>query len=390
MNPPRTSIHVAGTGLRGSGYPNAPGTLAILRGLPGITVHDRARWLPEGTTLWRKAGSGVGSLLFLARLAWLNALEAIRVLPLARDRSAWVYAPYPSIFLLWWLSWLPRRWRPRVVADAYVSLWDAAFRDRGVASEGALVSRLFRRFEARALRAADRVHVDTVANRDWFIGTLGIAEGRIRAIPLALQLPAGAATADAGGAAGDRALKVLFIGTLVPLHGVGVIAGAAARLVSEGANVEFTFVGDGQDHKALDALLALPHAGRVAWIRDWQDMDSLGRYLREADVCLGVFGGEGKASRVLPFKVYLALAAGKAVVTQAGMSMPQDVPPPPLISVPADADRLAEALRSLVSDRARLAALSRQAGDYFAAHLSAQRIAGEWLALLNDATTTAP
>lgn len=380
-----TTIHVAGTGLRGSGYPNAVGTLRILRGLPGVEVRDRARWLPEGTALWRKAGRGGTSLVFLARLAWLNALEALRVLPLARVPTARVYAPYPSIFLLWWLSLLPRVLRPRVVADAYVSLWDAAFRDRGLASERGLVSRCFRRFEARALRAADRVHVDTVANREWFISSFGVDPSRIRAIPLVVDIPqAGGGTPSDKVGPETSALKVLFIGTLVPLHGIGVIAAAAGALLNNGANVEFTFVGDGQDRAALEALVESHNGGRVTWIRDWQSTGELMSRIREADVCLGVFGGGGKASRVLPFKIYLALAAGKAVVTQERLSLPQGVPAPPVFFVPPDANSLALAIGSLAGDRARLVSIATKAGDYYASYLSPKCIAREWRVFLED------
>lgn len=382
MTKVRATIHVAGTGLRGSGYPNAAGTLRILRSVPGIEVRDSAPWLPEGTALWRKAGRGVSMLPFLARLGWLNLLDAVRILPLARKPGTWVYAPYPSVFLLWWLSWVPRRLRPRVVADAYVSLWDAAFRDRRLSSEAGLASRIARSLEARALRAADMVLVDTIANRDWYISSLGLDPKRVRAIPLALDTP------DAGAPCLHHApLKVLFIGTLVPLHGVGVIADAVGQLLQRGAEVEFTLVGDGQDRRALEDLMTDPRARRVTWIREWQSATQLGKYMQEADVCLGVFGGKGKASRVLPFKVYMALAAGKAVITQHGLSLPEEAASPPIVGVEPDADSLALAIEALAADRDRLCELSNEARKYYEANLSPACIARAWCGLLESCAT---
>lgn len=372
-------VHVAGTGLAGAGYPNAGETIRILREKLGVEVVDHSAWLPPGTTLWRKA-AGLGGLLFLLRLVLVNAREALRTWRVGRAPGHWVFAPYPSVFYLWWLSWVPRSLRPRVVADAYVSLWDAAFRDRGMGSESGLASRLVRRFEARALRAAATVHVDTIANRDWFVARFNLDPGRVRAIPLAIRDP-GALPATQG----QGRLRVLFLGTLVPLHGVSVIAGAIRRLADMGCAIDFVVAGDGQDRGALDALSSGPDRGAgLTWIREWQDEKAVAGLVRGADVCLGVFGGSGKAARVLPFKVYLALAAGKPLVTQASYSLPEGAAAIPAITVVPECEALAEALAALAGEPSRLQALGTSARAYYQQHLGADRIAEAWARLLAE------
>ncbi len=301
----------------------------------------------------------------------------------ARHRSDWVYAPYPSVFLLWWLSWVPRRIRPRVVSDAYVSLWDAAFRDRNAASEGSLVSRLVRRFESRSLRAAELVLVDTCANKAWFISDFGVEPERIRVVPLAIRIPEPTTDQQAGRSDPPSPLSVLFVGTLVPLHGIRIVADAVRRLAKSRANVTFHFIGDGQDRELLEALCAEMGGNVVTWDRTWKSTDEIYDSMRSAHVCLGVFGGGGKASRVLPFKVYMALAAGRAVVTQADWSLPDGVPPPPVIKVAADGASLAEALDGLSRDRSGLRSLSEQAEGYFQRHLGVASIATAWRSILD-------
>lgn len=378
-----TRVCVAGTGLRGSGYPNATGTIQVLREELGWDVDDRAAWLPEGTTLWRMARGGrARAALFLFKLLALNGWEFLRVLASRAARSGWIYVPYPSVFLLWWMSWIPRRWRPRVIADAYVSLWDAAFRDRAATGGHGLVSKSIKRFEARALRAADWVLVDTLANRDAFVRDFGIQPRRIRALPLAIGDSGRRVAATGGDKATPSVGTVLFVGTLVPLHGIGVVADAARLLLAQNLPVRFEFVGDGQDQSALLKLSEEFPPGQFEWERGWQSAESVRSRMLAATVCLGVFGGEGKAARVLPFKVYLALASGRPLVTQKEHSRPEGAPPIPALLVEPSAEDLSAALKHLLANptaREELALASRR---YFDDYLGPRALAMAWTSLI--------
>src|SRR3546814_18526865 len=91
-----------------------------------------------------------------------------------------------SIFLLWLVSWVPARWRPLCVCDAYVSIWDALYKDRKMGNAASLVARLLMRSASRALRAGEAVLVDTEANAEtvrWlftFPRDMGRTSGRER------------------------------------------------------------------------------------------------------------------------------------------------------------------------------------------------------------------
>ncbi|MGQ0799358.1 MAG: glycosyltransferase [Pseudomarimonas sp.] len=375
-----TRLYVAGVGLRGSGYPNAEQTMRVLATSGDWEVEDHANWLPEHVHLWRMTrGPLVNRLALGLRLLFGNAAALLRVL--LRPRAL-VYAPYPSVFLLWWASWLPRRWRPRIVADAYISLWDSAFRDRRRTTGPNVLATLCKAFEARALRAAQFVLVDSVANRDWMIAEFRLDSRRVRAFPLAIEdAPFLALPCKPRLVA--QPLHVLFIGTLIPLHGISVLA-EAIRSAAGDSGLSFHLVGDGQEAALLDQLLKDPNRAPVLWERSWMSIDALAARIAACDVCLGVFGGEGKAARVLPFKVYLALAAGKAVVTQRNYSLPAGVPSLPALTVNADPGALLGALRELRDDPARLAQLADASARFHHDWLGALALQKCWQTLIAD------
>jgi glycosyltransferase involved in cell wall biosynthesis len=375
---------IAGVALGGDGYPNAENTIALLRAAGPMEVHDLAHWLPTHVRLWHLSRGPLLRRVALALYLGGSALaQAIRLLCCARRRDV-AYVPYPAPLTLWWLSFVPRRWRPRCIADAYISLWDSTFRDRAMGSPAGRVSALVKRFERRGLKAASVVLTDTEANRTQLISDFALAPERVRSLPLAINdRPFRSAPATESNARHSR--RVLFVGTLVPLHGIDVVLGAAARLRQD-LNVEFRLVGDGQQSDLVESFLAADAPANFTWEREWKTLAGIAQEIAQADVCLGVFGGSAKASRVLPFKLYYALAAGKAIVTQAEYSLPSGVPPVPakLVAVGTDdaAEQLAQMIRLLLDDDTERAALEQSARAYFQRHLSGDAVISEWRHLL--------
>jgi len=370
-------LTIIGAGLPGAAYPNATHTIAALRDEGGWEIDDRAAWLPEGTHLWRVLSAPWRERLVLGvRLSMGSLWSLMRCV----GRADFAYAPYPSIFVLWWASWIPRRWRPRIVADAFVSIWDTTARDRGLTDQHSVASRMLLRFESRALRAAHRVVVDTVANRDWMIACMGLDPTRVFALPLAIDARPLLAIPARQRKHGDP-LRVLFIGTLVPLHGIARIAAAVELLAGE-PGIVFEFIADGREAGVLEALAGRPAGSMMAWRRQWASLSELCERIGSADVCLGVFGGDGKASRVLPFKVYMALAAGRAVLTQWYLSLPGASPAPPLAMSEPTPEAIRDALLRLRDQPEQVEERSRAGREYFVRHLGPGRLAAFWEAML--------
>ena len=134
----------------------------------------------------------------------------------------------------------------------------------------------------------------------------------------------------------------LFVGKLIPLHGLETIL-AAARLAPE---IPFRVVGSGQ----LDPLL-LERPPNVEWV-DWVDYEHLPEENQRAGCALGVFGTSAKAARVIPNKAFQALACGTPLVTgdtPAARELLRDGESALLVP-PGDPEALVAAVRRLAGD----------------------------------------
>jgi glycosyltransferase involved in cell wall biosynthesis len=156
-------------------------------------------------------------------------------------------------------------------------------------------------------------------------------------------------------------LDVVFVGKFIPLHGIETIVQAARLLQDRQVPARIELVGTGQTYAAMRAMATelSVRDDTLAWT-DWIPFEQLGERLRRADVALGVFGGGGKAARVIPNKVYGSLACGVATVTMDSPAIRtlltdgKDA----LLVPPDDSDALARAIERLIDPdlRQRIAA----------------------------------
>jgi glycosyltransferase involved in cell wall biosynthesis len=140
---------------------------------------------------------------------------------------------------------------------------------------------------------------------------------------------------------------VVFFGLFTPLQGAPVV-GEAIGLLADRVDIEFTMIGTGQDYLTCRRLAG--DNRQVTWT-DWVDSDRLSHLVASHDVCLGIFGTTPKAWRVVPNKVYQGAAAGCAVVTSETPPQRRAIGDAALFVAPGSATELAEALRTLASDR---------------------------------------
>jgi glycosyltransferase involved in cell wall biosynthesis len=259
-----------------------------------------------------------------------------------------------------------------VVFNPLVSLADTFVADRGRFSPGSPAARALAAIDRRALRAADLVVADTRANAEHLASLGGLPPERVEVCLVGAE-----ERVFRPGWARREPFACLFVGKLIPLHGVETIL-AAARAAPE---LPFRLVGSGQ----LEAALR-DRPSNVDWI-PWVDYERLPEELHRAGCALGIFGTSGKAGRVIPNKAFQALACGTPLVTADTPAARELLAhEKSALLVPAgDAEALAESLLRLAEDAELARALSEGGLAAYREHASEEVLGKRWRTVLERA-----
>jgi glycosyltransferase involved in cell wall biosynthesis len=219
------------------------------------------------------------------------------------------YPGYADIVLARLLNLFHRR---LLVLVSFISLYDTIVLDREKVDQRSWTAKLLYSLDRLAFRCADVVLVDTREVADYFARVFSLDRGKFHRSMVGNIFDG---FAPAGIHTGERTpLKVLFFGTYVPLHGIEHILEAADLLGEE--EFEFTLIGRGQLYESVRGEAERRQLKRVHFIDEWINTEGLVEQMRSADVCLGIFGTTPKAGRVIPYKVFGALALRRPVVTR--------------------------------------------------------------------------
>ena len=349
-----------GTYAKGEGYPV---NSVLLKGLSqaGVEVEELheplwGEFLHRAfskTGLWGLIGLGGR----IARAYWRLARRYRGMAP-----HQVVLVGYPGYFDVWLARLLNWRRRRLVVLVAFISLYDTAVGDRGTVRPGSLKAGLLRRIDRWAFTRADLVLVDTAAHATHYADLLQVPAAKFMRSYVGQDEAHFRPRPPAAGGGAKDTLDVLFFGTYVPLHGIDTIL-EAARILRDEADITLTLVGNGQLYDAMRARAAEGALDNVRFVDRWMTADELEARIGEADICLGIFGTTAKAARVIPYKVFGALAMRKPLVTRDSPAVRELLRDgrDALLCSPGSADELAAALRRLRDDPS-LAARLAEAG----------------------------
>lgn len=351
-------MHVLYFGTYDRSYPRNAQVISCLRHA-GVQVSELHR------PVWQQRHNWSLGPRQLARL-----LDAERALRRSADAAAdALIVGYPGHFDLAAARRVAAG-RP-VVFNPLVSLYDTLVTDRARLRPRGAAARALRAIDRRAFRRADLVVADTAAHASFFRTAFGLPYGRVRVCFVGAE---------------DRLFQplwqppasfhALFVGKLIPLHGIETIL-AAAALAPE---IPFRIVGSGQ----LEQVLAA-RPTNVTWT-PWVEYGQLPRELQRAGCALGIFGSGAKTGRVIPNKAFQALACGTPLVTAdtpAARELLCDGVD--ALLVPAgDAGALAAAVRQLAADTALATRIGRQGRATYEARASEPVLGRQWRTLLEQ------
>ncbi len=333
-------------------YPRTRVLIAGLREL-GVDVVECHRPVWERTA--HKSGGFLRPLPLLG--AGLRAAAAWAVLPVRAARSGPVdvvvagYMAQPDAIPAWAVA---RAKGALLVADMMISLADTLAGDRGVA--GRNIGRILAGVDRTTLRLADLVLADTREHARFFHERFGVPYERLVVAPVGAE-PERFTPAPPP----DGAPHVLFYGKLSPLHGVATVLEAARMPGAPPVRL----IGDGQLGPWLREELHRERPPGLRWDA-WVPYGSLPGEIGEAAICLGIFGESAKAARVVPNKVWQAMAVGRPIITADSPGIREVLTDGEnALLVPAgDAAALADAMRRLAGDaalRARMGAAAQAA-----------------------------
>ena len=241
-------------------------------------------------------------------LRWLAAYVKLSLRFLFSPKPDYMFVGYSGHFDMFPAALLARLRGVPAVFDAFLSLYEAFVLDRPAIKPGSLKARLLFLVDKYSCRLADLALLDTDAHIEYFCSAFGLPREKfLRSFVGTTRLPPPAP------APASETFTVLYSGRYIPLHGVEYILRAAA-LLKDREDIIFRFDGAGEGLPAARALAAQLGLKRAEFVNS-STQEEISAAIAAAHVCLGVFGSTDKAARVIPNKVFEALALARPLIT---------------------------------------------------------------------------
>jgi len=285
-----------------------PRNRIFIKGLKARGVSVQECHVPVWELQEHKGASFGFSAGFLLRFLLAQLKLLLKFIAQTRPNIILVgYIGHLDIFSAWILAKLSGA---KLIFNPLVSLYDTVVSDRNFASRSSLKGRFLLWLDKTACKLADLVILDTEEHIRYFKEVLGIKGPRFSRIWVGAD---DELFHSVGGSERNDQFNILFVGKFIPLHGLSKVIDMAARLETY-PGIQLTVIGSGQLQEEIHTQTQELNITNIKFI-DHVPYEDLSKLMESADLILGIFGDSNKAARVIPNKLYQALAMGKAVLT---------------------------------------------------------------------------
>jgi glycosyltransferase involved in cell wall biosynthesis len=313
-------------------------------------------------------GLGYQIINFHPRLSLTATFEA-SVIGIKKPDLVWVPC-FRQRDMLAAAKWAKSRKIP-IIFDPLISAWDKqVFERKKFSAESHKAIKLLKQ-ETRQFQSADILIADSDEHARFFSDKFNIEPHRIVVIPVGAEevLFKPEPLSDKT----NKVIEVLFYGSFINLQRPQIII-EAARLCNN-PNLHWHLLGSGP---LLDECKKLAKDLKQVVFEDWIDYKQLPQRIHKADILLGIFGSSEKAARVIPNKVYQAMACARPVISRSSPAYPsglQNGTKTGLYQIPEkDPQALCETVSQLARSHEQMAAAGFNARNTYEEYFSTEII----------------
>ncbi len=266
------------------------------------------------------------------------------------------------------LSFAKKREVP-LVFDPLISAYDKQVCERKKFSSASIRAKMLFNQEKRMLQGADLVIADTKEHARYFHHFFSVEKSRLAVIPIGANETLFTPASPTPPPVPKKEYTALFYGSFLGLQNPQVIIEAAH--LCKMLPIKWQFVGEGPLLGECKKLAeGVPNIEFIPWVA----YAKLPEIIRSADIVLGIFGISDKAKRVIPNKVYQALACGKPLITMASSAYPDNFTENSKIGIQwvkaGSARELANAVAALLNEPQQLATMGSAAHTTYRRYFS--------------------
>jgi glycosyltransferase involved in cell wall biosynthesis len=196
----------------------------------------------------------------------------------------------------------------KIIYDEFINPLEWLFEHSKLSPESKSVG-LFRWLYRQLLKPVKYIITDTESHATYSANLIGYDRLKITSIPVGTDQTRFKPVKNK---ADKHGFTVLYYGSMLPLHGLEYVCGAALSL-SGNAEIKFLLIGGSdKDRQLIESFKA--KGANIDYI-NWVPFEKLKEYIYGSSLCLGgPFGGTLQGDMVITGKTYQSLACGVATV----------------------------------------------------------------------------